>query len=484
LAARGVAVDAERDAPGADEGDPETRGEPREDAAAYVIGGHVVDPAGKALSDVRVRWEPPPGTDPPEQEAATASRADGAWSLPTRVAPGGGGRLTLELADFVTGVFPNGPVAPLGPDRVCVLVPRATLRVHVRDRRGDPVPGADVKVASAAAERGTEHRLWPWLEWEGATDGSGAVVLDVAAGGPLEATIGARGFLTERATVRADDPVDVVLRPSARIRLRVVDEATGRPLAAAAELHREEPAPGRWIGSSACVEGCLAFERDVGEGTYAATIRKYGWQRTSLRLRVGPDVGTLDQPVRLPQEEGFRCVSLALAVEGGSAASVEGKTVHVFRRPAVDGPDPRSVADGWMRGHSFEDAVDGRVTFAVPTDRRCDLFLVAPTRNLVGIVEHLASNETERGVALRPGASFFATPSHWGVRARMRELRVVSRELGTLPSCSLEEGAVEHRDPSAPEVGQRFGPYPADAVVVVLDDDGRAFSIPVAEAAK
>jgi len=404
--------------------------------------------------------------------------------LATRIAPGGGGRLTLEAEGFLPGIYANGPYGPLGTDRVYVLLAAASLRVHVRDAEGRPIPNAHVTVTSTAPKGEARERRWPWLEWEAVTDAEGAIVGSFAANRELEAVIGAPGYCTQRVTASTESEAEVILQPSARVRLSVVDDATGRALTATAELYREEPAPGMWCGSSEDAQGGLLFDRDVGEGTYSATIRKYGWETTSVKVRVPKELGMVEDTVRLQQRGGFRCISIALTTEEGRASPVDGRTVHVFRRPEALGADVKAVAEAWSTGHSFEDVVQGRVTLGVRTVDRCDLYIVDGARNLVGLLEDSTSPAPDRVVRLQPGVAFFATPSRWGVRAQMRELRVVSREFGPLPSWSLDEKNASVGGIGAPKSGQRFGPYPMDAVVVVLCEDGSSVSIPVAEAAK
>ena len=257
--------------------------------------GQIVDSDGRPLTG-RVRLEvfEERGLSPAASDAVSAEAgADGRFAL----GPLPTGKLGLGVsaprhtARRVEVAIPvRGRAVDLGQ---VTLETGLVIRGSVRDREGNPVPGARV----SASSKGRIERS----EGEAVTESDAAFVIAGLRAGPHELIAAAAGYATARSQAEpGGSPVTLVLQPGGEITGRVVD-ARGDPVddADVESQATDDPRWGPRGTSGRSDEGDGRFElRDVAAGTYVLQVRASGRGEASVTaVRVEPgrptNVGTV-----------------------------------------------------------------------------------------------------------------------------------------------------------------------------------------------
>jgi len=188
------------------------------------IRGIVVDEAGKPIPNAVVKEREGSGWNVPMQQVT--NDAQGRFALPHRT--GAQYLLTAEADGYAV----NSAIATVDAEmpEVKVVLPAARpVRLRVLGENGEPVAGAGVGVA--------EHRNRGHLmEWRGTTDLGGLVVWSSAPTQALSVHIATTNYAERMARLKPTSEEQVIrlhkeLAKTAAVRLRVLDEQTGQPIA-------------------------------------------------------------------------------------------------------------------------------------------------------------------------------------------------------------------------------------------------------------
>ena len=206
--------------------------------ASRPIGGRVFDPAGRPLANASVHlgtWELANGGiwRDSGRELVAHTDADGRWRHDE--APALSGRIHLRFChqDYATGLVYES----VGPgvaeslwsfehERTLARSPRS-LRVQIRDERGNPIAGANVSVGE---RRDPPQRLTTWK-----SDANGLALFPLAKDEPLLLRVEREPFAPFVAVLSAASqsaPVDVTLAPAVATKWTLVDHQ-GLPIRAA-----------------------------------------------------------------------------------------------------------------------------------------------------------------------------------------------------------------------------------------------------------
>jgi len=328
-------------------------------------------------------------TDRDGQPIAAATVALGQYvnnfDSPSIATTGDDGSFRLEhcpegnslLTVFKIGLAPHMrtvAVSETGGEFNLVLVPGHLLRVRVTDKAGQPVENADVSPFKWA-DTVTLTRLHNF----GKTDADGIWTWDWAPDEELTYMIFKDGYvriknlpLRPRAALH-----DVQLQPELRVGVKVIDDATGRPIPefrATLGLVHELTTPGgtdknrpspeeQWLQSHTVASPDGAFTIRHGEfpwGKYVARIDAHGYDSAKSRIYLADE---RDATIEFRLQRAKRREAIAHNADGTPAASAS-LLIGTSANPASirdDQPDPSG------RATVVAADADGRFRFDVPT---------------------------------------------------------------------------------------------------------------------
>ncbi len=261
-------------------------------------------PDGQPLAGVLLQLHP----DPSELEAET-----GRWFTPVQLATTGpDGRALFRRAPgdspalFVASprLLATRPLAAGSPQRL-TLAPGRPVTLKATDPRGRPAPGARVLLSDGLeiGRTGADGRLELAAPAED-------LVLTVTAGAGLEAEVDlGPGTGTT---------LDVALRPGLEIAGRVVDLASGQPIAGA------HLATGCRVVTRSAADG--SFHLSVPRPTGSLVVRAAGYLPDHLEEGFGPDASPVAFALR-------PAAALDVQVVDGAGKPVEGARVSAWIRP-------------------------------------------------------------------------------------------------------------------------------------------------------
>lgn len=348
-------------------------------AARAVIRGVVLTEVGAPIERARVGLLPPvpspplPGRSPqraPEfalAEPAVLSGADGRFELPLS-SPSTDAAMpeSLDVAAVATGWLPAVWRRAAPGDEIVLILPRGvTLSGRVRDLDGRPVGGAEVcwryegtrrhTATARSAADGTFRFADVVVMRSSERDEQGLPWLDVRADGYATLTLMAWGNLRE--LDRDDYECDLWLMRGATARGRVIDLATGAPIAGAdVWLEPWDDDVPTTLHTISARDGTFVL---AGLPAWGVTLAgQYGPDLSRRRLgelcAQAPERGRACSALDLPDDGAELDVTLALPRLGG----VRGRVVDEAGRP-VAGAVVYSVGKAGGQQHDPE-AVVGR----------------------------------------------------------------------------------------------------------------------------
>ncbi len=286
--------------------------------------GRILDAEGRPVAG-RVRVEAWNGRSLPgfASDALVAdARANGSFALgPLPIGSLGiaasAPRLATRRVD--AEVAARGGTVDLGD---IALDPGLEIRGRVRDREGNGIAGAEVRV--------TRHGSGTPSDGEAVSEADGGFVVGGLESGSHEVSATAPGYAPAEATATSGgEPVDLLMEPGGEIAGRVVD-ADGSPVEDArvsAEEGSRPAGPGRYFGGQSDEGDGRFVLRDVAAGKYALQVRAESRGEASLsdvRVAAGrtTDVGTIGLS---------RGGSLQRTVVDGEGRGIPGATVVAER---------------------------------------------------------------------------------------------------------------------------------------------------------